>query len=70
MCEAGVVPSDLDRTLSDPAYDLILPLDVGSWDICCIGGNAATNARGIRTLRYPDFRHSIIGLEAVCPNKT
>ncbi|VDL11759.1 unnamed protein product [Hymenolepis diminuta] len=68
VCESGVIPADLELALSDPIYNLILPLDVGSWDICCLGGNASTNARGIRTLKYHDFRHSIVGLEAVLPN--
>ncbi|KAM7542436.1 hypothetical protein Aperf_G00000010364 [Anoplocephala perfoliata] len=68
VCESGVIPADLELALSSPDYDMVIPLDLGSWDICCLGGNASTNARGIRTLRYPDFRHSIIGLEAVLPN--
>ncbi len=69
VCEAGVIPADLEQVLADPSYDLMPPLDLGSWDICCIGGNVATNARGIRTLRHPDFRYSILGLEAVRERK-
>lgn len=65
VCEAGVVPADLENVLAEPQYDLIPPIDLGSWDICNIGGNVATNARGIRNLRHPDFRYSVIGLEAV-----
>ncbi|VDN08703.1 unnamed protein product [Dibothriocephalus latus] len=65
VCEAGVVPADLDKILADPQYNLIPPIDLGSWEICSFGGNAATNARGIRTLKYPDFRSAITGIEAV-----
>ncbi|VDO05939.1 unnamed protein product [Rodentolepis nana] len=68
VCQSGVIPADLERVISDPTYDLLLPLDLGSWEISCLGGNASTNARGIHTLRYLDFRHSIVGLEAVLPN--
>nr|CDS27183.1 d 2 hydroxyglutarate dehydrogenase [Hymenolepis microstoma] len=68
VCESGVIPADLECVISDPTYDLLLPLDLGSWEISCLGGNASTNARGIRTLKYMDFRHSIVGLEAVLPN--
>ena len=32
---------------------------------CYIGGNAATNAGGIRLLRYGSLRGNILGLEAV-----
>ncbi|VDM01677.1 unnamed protein product [Schistocephalus solidus] len=65
VCEAGVIPSDLEKVLAKPQYNLTPPLDLGSWEICSLGGNAATNARGITTLKYPDFRASITGIEAV-----
>ena len=32
---------------------------------CHIGGNAATNAGGIRLLRYGSLRGNILGVEAV-----
>lgn len=32
---------------------------------CHIGGNAATNAGGVRLLRYGSLRGTILGVEAV-----
>jgi D-2-hydroxyglutarate dehydrogenase len=43
----------------------IMPLDLGAKGSCQIGGNAATNAGGIRYLRYGSLHGSILGLEAV-----
>lgn len=43
----------------------IIPLDLGAKGSCQIGGNAATNAGGIRLLRYGSLHGSILGLEAV-----
>ncbi|BHF69043.1 D-2-hydroxyglutarate dehydrogenase, mitochondrial [Sparganum proliferum] len=65
VCEAGVIPSDLEKLLSEPQYNLTPPVDLGSWEICSFGGNAATNARGMRSLKYPDFRSAVTGIEAV-----
>ena len=35
---------------------------------CQIGGNVATNAGGLRFLRYGSLRGSVLGLEVVMPN--
>jgi len=37
---------------------------------CHIGGNVATNAGGLRLLRYGSLRGTVLGLEAVLPNGT
>ena len=44
-----------------------------TWELkagCHIGGNAATNAGGIRLLRYGSLRGSILGVEAVSDHYT
>ena len=42
-----------------------MPLDLGAKGSCHIGGNLATNAGGLRLLRYGSLHGSVLGLEAV-----
>lgn len=42
-----------------------MPLDLGSKGSCQIGGNIATNAGGLRLLRYGSLRGTVLGLEVV-----
>ena len=42
-----------------------MPLDLGAKGSCHIGGNVATNAGGLRLLRYGSLHGSVLGLEAV-----
>ncbi len=44
--EAGVILEELSKYLSK--HDLVVPLDLGAKGSCTLGGNAATNAGGIR----------------------
>lgn len=41
------------------------PVDLGARGSCTIGGNIATNAGGIRVIRYGMMRQQVLGLEAV-----
>lgn len=43
----------------------IMPLDLGAKGSCHIGGNVATNAGGLRLLRYGSLRGTVLGLEVV-----
>ena len=43
----------------------IMPLDLGAKGSCHIGGNVATNAGGLRFLRYGSQRGTVLGLEVV-----
>lgn len=43
-------------------------VDLGARGSCHIGGNAATNAGGIRVIRYGTMRDSVLGVEAVLPD--
>ena len=46
-----------------------MPLDLGAKGSCHIGGNLATNAGGVRLLRYGSLHGSVLGLEAVSRKK-
>ncbi|MDI5983172.1 FAD-binding oxidoreductase [Halomonas sp. M4R5S39] len=47
------------------AVDRQFALDLGARGSCTIGGNIATNAGGIRVIRYGMMRQQVLGLEAV-----
>lgn len=47
------------------ALGLMYPVDLGSRGSCTIGGNIATNAGGIRVIRYGMTRQQVLGLEVV-----
>ncbi|XP_051244724.1 D-2-hydroxyglutarate dehydrogenase, mitochondrial [Dicentrarchus labrax] len=62
-CQAGCVLENLSLYLEERDY--IMPLDLGAKGSCHIGGNVATNAGGLRLLRYGSLRGTVLGLEAV-----
>lgn len=49
---------------------LMFPLDLGARDSATIGGNIATNAGGMRVLRYGMMRALTLGVEAVLADGT
>lgn len=49
---------------------LMYPVDLGARGSCTIGGNIATNAGGIRVIRYGMTRQQILGLEVVLSDGT
>ncbi|GAB3382938.1 FAD-binding oxidoreductase [Spongiibacter taiwanensis] len=61
--QSGVILQTLQEQLEP--HDLIFPLDLGGRGSCQVGGNAATNAGGIRVIRYGMMRSLVLGLEAV-----
>lgn len=61
--QAGVVLEQLETALSD--YGLTFPLDLGGRGSCQLGGNASTNAGGMRVIRYGMMRDQVLGVEAV-----
>lgn len=63
VCQAGCILEDLDNKLAEKG--LMMPLDLGAKGSCHIGGNVATNAGGLRLLRYGNLHGSILGIEAV-----
>jgi FAD/FMN-containing dehydrogenase len=63
IVQAGVVLETLQRHLEQ--FDLSFPLDLGGRGSCQIGGNASTNAGGMRVIRYGMMREQVLGIEAV-----
>jgi glycolate oxidase len=49
---------------------MFYPPDPGSFEICTIGGNLATNAGGMRCVKYGVTRDSALGLEVVLADGT
>jgi len=47
-----------------------MPIDLGAKGSCQIGGNVATNAGGLRLLRYGSLHGTVLGLEVVLPDGT
>ncbi|CAI9603662.1 unnamed protein product [Staurois parvus] len=66
VCQAGCILESLNQYLGEQGY--IMPLDLGAKGSCHIGGNLATNAGGLRLLRYGSLRGTVLGLEAVLPD--
>ncbi|ODV96865.1 hypothetical protein PACTADRAFT_39489 [Pachysolen tannophilus NRRL Y-2460] len=66
--DAGLILENADIYLSERGY--IFPLDLGAKGSCHIGGNVATNAGGLRLLRYGSLHGSVLGLEVVLPDGT
>jgi D-2-hydroxyglutarate dehydrogenase len=62
-CQAGCILETLDTYLAPLGYTV--PIDLGAKGSCHIGGNVATNAGGLRLLRYGSLHGSVLGLEAV-----
>lgn len=64
--DAGVILQTADEWLRERGY--IFPLDLGAKGSCQIGGNVATNAGGLRLLRYGSLHGTVLGVEAVLPD--
>jgi glycolate oxidase len=65
VVEPGVVTADLDDAAR--AHGLFYAPDPASWRRSTIGGNIATNAGGLRCVKYGVTRESVLGLEVVLP---
>lgn len=68
VADAGCILETVDGFLAEKGY--IFPLDLGAKGSCHIGGNVATNAGGLRLLRYGSLHGSVLGLEVVLPDGT
>jgi FAD/FMN-containing dehydrogenase len=60
---AGVTVGGLQRAAA--AHGWAYGVDLGSRDSATVGGTIATNAGGLRVLRYGDTRAQVLGVEAV-----
>lgn len=63
VVEAGVLNGDLDQAARKQGY--FFAPDPGSKPISSIGGNIATNAGGMSSLKYGTTKQSVIGLQVV-----
>lgn len=61
--QAGVVLKTLEDAVEP--HGLSFPLDLGGRGSCQIGGNASTNAGGVRVIRFGMMREQVLGVEAV-----
>jgi FAD/FMN-containing dehydrogenase len=62
-CDAGVTLEQLQTAVA--SQDLYFPIDFSSRGTCQIGGNIATNAGGIRVIKYGNYRDSVLGLTVI-----
>jgi len=66
--EAGAILQTVQEAAANAG--LMFALDLGARASCTIGGNIATNAGGVRVLRYGMMREQLLGLEAVLADGT
>ncbi len=66
VCEAGVVYDQLNKELGKSKFSF--PPAPGSAEACTIGGMVATNASGMRAVKYGGTRDYVLGLEVVLPS--
>lgn len=65
-CQAGVVLEQLQIAAANA--NLYFPVDFSSRGSAQLGGNIATNAGGIRVIKYGNIRESVLGLTVVTGN--
>ncbi|WP_448398252.1 FAD-binding oxidoreductase [Mycolicibacillus trivialis] len=65
---AGVTLSDLHHAAGRAG--LLFGVDLSARDTATVGGMAATNAGGLRTVRYGNMGEQVLGLQVVLPDGT
>jgi FAD/FMN-containing dehydrogenase len=63
IADAGCILQKLDSHVRQ--FGHTMPVDLGAKGSCLIGGNVATNAGGLRVVRYGSLRSAVLGLEIV-----
>lgn len=66
--EAGVILEQIQKMAND--HDLLFPLNFGAKGTAQIGGCIASNAGGMRVLKYGMTRNQVLGIEAVLADGT
>ena len=64
--EAGVTTQAVQEAAKE--IGLFFPLDLAAKGSCQIGGNIATNAGGVKFIRFGGMREQVLGLEVVLAN--
>lgn len=67
-CEAGCVLEWLNAKVGDKGFTF--PLDLAAKGSCMIGGNVATNAGGLRVIKFGSLQGNVLGLEVVLADGT
>jgi FAD/FMN-containing dehydrogenase len=68
LVQAGATLQQVQEAAAQQGW--MFALDLGARGSCQIGGNAATNAGGIRVIRYGTMRDAVLGVEAVLADGT
>jgi FAD/FMN-containing dehydrogenase len=68
IVQAGVTLQTLQERVAELGW--FFPVDLGARGSCQVGGNTATNAGGIRVLRFGMMRESVLGLEVALADGT
>lgn len=68
VVDGGVILEVADNYLKEHSH--VFPLDLGAKGSAQIGGITATNAGGLRFLRYGSLHGNVLGIEAVLPDGT
>eukprot|EP00759_Apiculatamorpha_spiralis_P008832 PhF_6_TR15681/c0_g1_i1/m.24382/K18204/D2HGDH; D-2-hydroxyglutarate dehydrogenase len=63
IAESGVILQTLGEACEERGVHL--PYDLGARGSCTVGGNVATNAGGVRTVKYGTVQNLVLGLEVV-----
>lgn len=66
VCEPALVKADLNRSLDGSG--LWMPVDPSSFRACSVGGMAANNSSGTRTMKYGSTVDYVAGLGAAVPS--
>lgn len=66
--EAGAIIETLQKAARDAG--LFYPVDLAAKGSCQLGGNIATNAGGLKLIRYGGTREQVLGLEVVLADGT
>lgn len=66
--QAGATLQQVQEAAAQQGW--MFAVDLGARGSCQIGGNASTNAGGIRVIRYGTMRDSVLGVEAVLADGT
>lgn len=68
ICEPGVITAQVQQAARE--HGLFYPVEFGAEGSSQVGGNIATNAGGVRVLRYGMTRAQVAGLQAVTGHGT
>lgn len=63
IADAGCILQTLDNHVRQLGHTM--PIDLGAKGSCLIGGNVATNAGGLRVVRFGSLRSAILGLDII-----